>query len=148
MSAGGTTSMQATQIESLERSIQKTNEWLKAIQERMGAPSRQQAYMALRATLHALRDRLQPNEAVQLGAQLPALVRGVYYEGWRLIDKPLRIRDQDEFLGVIAVEAGSTTLDVEAAARAVFHELTERVTPGEIDDVKSGLPEPIRSLWP
>jgi len=30
-----------------------------------------------------LRDRLTVDEAVNLGAQLPMLVRGFYYEGWR-----------------------------------------------------------------
>jgi uncharacterized protein (DUF2267 family) len=140
--------MQATQVDSLERTIQKTNEWLKSIQERMGANDRQQAYLALRATLHALRDRLNPDEALHLGAQLPTLIRGVYYDGWRLAGKPARVRARDEFLGVIAVESGDPTLDAERAARAVFQELTARVTPGEIEDVKRCLPPPIRELWP
>ena len=33
--------------------------------------------------LHAVRDRLQVNDAVSLGAQLPELLRGAYYEQWR-----------------------------------------------------------------
>jgi uncharacterized protein (DUF2267 family) len=33
--------------------------------------------------LHALRDRLPPEIAVHLSAQLPMLVRGIYYEGWK-----------------------------------------------------------------
>jgi uncharacterized protein (DUF2267 family) len=33
-------------------------------------------YRLLRATLHALRDRLPAQEAVHLGAQLPMLIRG------------------------------------------------------------------------
>jgi len=37
----------------------------------------------VRAGLHALRDRLIPDEAVDLGAQLPMLVRGMHYEGWK-----------------------------------------------------------------
>jgi uncharacterized protein (DUF2267 family) len=140
--------MQATRVDALERTIQKTNEWLEAIRERMGAVDREHAYRALRATLHALRDRLAPDEALHLGAQLPTLVRGVYYEGWRLSDKPLRIRDRDEFLGVVAVEAGDPTLDIESAVHAVLATLADKVTPGEIDDVKAGLPTALRTLWP
>jgi uncharacterized protein (DUF2267 family) len=139
--------MQATHVHSIERTIQKTNEWLKAVQERMGTDDRHHAYVALRATLHALRDRLNPDEALQLGAQLPTLVRGVYYEGWRMIDTPVRVRTLDEFLGVVAVEAGDAAFDSEAAARAVFAVLAERVSAGEIDDVKRNLPRPIRELW-
>jgi uncharacterized protein (DUF2267 family) len=140
--------MQATQIDSIERTIQKTNEWLKAIQERMDADDRHQAYVALRATLHALRDRLGPDEAAHLGAQLPTLIRGVYYEGWKPTGKPVRIRALDEFLGVIEVESGNRTLDAQTAARAVFEVLADKVTHGEIEDVKHALPEPIRALWP
>jgi hypothetical protein len=32
--------------------------------------------------LHVLRDRLTIQEAVQPGAQLPMLIRGLYWEGW------------------------------------------------------------------
>jgi uncharacterized protein (DUF2267 family) len=126
--------MQATHVDSLERTVQKTNEWLEAIQTR--------------ATLHALRDRLAPDEALHLGAQLPTLVRGVYYEGWRLADKPLRIRDRDEFLGVVMAESGDPTLDAESAVRAVFRTIADKVTPGEVADVKNGLPAALRELWP
>jgi len=46
------------------------------------------AYNALRAVLHALRDRLTTEEIAQFGAQLPTFVRGVYYEvGTRLIPR-------------------------------------------------------------
>jgi uncharacterized protein (DUF2267 family) len=140
--------MQATHVESIERTIQKTNEWLKAIQDEMGAEDREQAYLALRATLHALRDRLMPDEALHLGAQLPALIRGVYFGGWTLADKPAKIRSRDEFLGVIAVEAGEARFDYELAARAVFEVLSEKISAGEVRDVLAGLPAPIRELWP
>ena len=140
--------MQTTQIDSLERTIHKTNEWLKEIQERMDADRRQHAYVALRATLHALRDRLLPEEAVQLGAQLPALIRGIYYEGWTLADKPARLRTKDEFLGAVAVEADNMAVDPERAVRAVFGVISEHVSPGEVEDCKRELPEPIRELWP
>ena len=140
--------MQATHVHSIERTIHKTNEWLKAIGERMGTDDRHRAYVALRATLHALRDRLNPDEALHLGAQLPTLIRGVYYEGWRMIDTPVRVRTLDEFLGVITVEAGDPTFDAELAARSVFGVLAERISPGEIDDVKRNLPRAIRASWP
>ena len=45
---------------------------------------RRSAYRALRSVLHVLRDRLTPEQAVHLGAQLPLLVRGIFYDGWRI----------------------------------------------------------------
>ena len=56
------------------------------------------AYMALRTVLHALRDRLTVEEAIQLGAQLPMLIRGFYYEGWNLKGKPHKERHKEDFL--------------------------------------------------
>jgi hypothetical protein len=58
----------------------------------------------LRATLHALRDRLTVEEVAQLGAQLPMLIRGFYYEGWDPTGKPLRERHEEQFLVRISRE--------------------------------------------
>jgi uncharacterized protein (DUF2267 family) len=66
--------------------------------EVLGWPNRHKAYLALRATLHALRDRLTVEEVAQLGAQLPTLIRGFYYEGWDPTGKPLRVRHKEQFL--------------------------------------------------
>lgn len=140
--------MQTTHVDSLERTIHKTNEWLKAIEEEMGVEDRALAYQALRSTLHALRDRVGPDEAVNLGAQLPTLIRGVYYEGWRRVEHPVRIKDQDEFLGVIVAEASGRHFDPERAARAVFTVLSRKISAGEVEDVKRNLPRSIRALWP
>jgi uncharacterized protein (DUF2267 family) len=59
----------------LEHTIQITNVWLKKLEEEHHLGNRHQAYSALRAVLHALRDRLTPEQAAHLGAQLPILVR-------------------------------------------------------------------------
>jgi uncharacterized protein (DUF2267 family) len=103
----------------------------------------------MRATLHALRDRLPVEEVAQLGAQLPMLVRGSYYEGWDPTAKPLKIRHKDEFLARVAQEIqGDDAADVEQLVRAVFAVLAARVTEGEIKDVRHVLPEEVRRLWP
>ncbi len=38
------------------------------------------------------------DEVAQLGAQLPMLVRGIYYEGWDPSNKPLRGRHKRDFM--------------------------------------------------
>jgi uncharacterized protein (DUF2267 family) len=103
----------------------------------------------LRATLHALRDRLTVDEVAQLGAQLPMLIRGFYYEGWDPTGKPLKVRHVEEFLTLIDEELRNTdAVDPERAARAVFALLAARIADGEIQDVKHMLPGNIRDLWP
>ena len=76
--------MSTTGLPVFDTTVQETNLWLKAIMEALHTDDRHLAYLALRATLHALRDRLGPENAVHLAAQLPMLLRGLYYEGWRL----------------------------------------------------------------
>ncbi|MDQ1568071.1 MAG: hypothetical protein QOF96_2951, partial [Actinomycetota bacterium] len=73
--------------------IEKTNRILKEIEEAYGWPPerRQQSYHALTAVMHALRDRLTVEEASDLAAQLPALVRGLYYEGWKPAKVPVKM---------------------------------------------------------
>jgi uncharacterized protein (DUF2267 family) len=103
----------------------------------------------MRATLHALRDRLTVEEVAQLGAQLPMLVRGFYYEGWNPTGKPLKERHREEFLARIALELRKDDpTDPETIARSVFAAIAKRVTAGEIEDVKHVLPADIRQLWP
>ncbi len=80
--------MNETKVPVLDHTIQLTNVWLKKLGEEHHLGERHHCYSALRAVLHALRDRLAPEQAVHLGAQLPILVRGIYYEGWHLADKP------------------------------------------------------------
>src|SRR5437660_8548857 len=101
----------------------------------------------LRATLHALRDRLPIEETAELAAQLPMLVRGFYYEGWDPTGKPVRERSLEGFLAGVAVEL-PIDADPEPVARAVFALLARRVSDGEIQDVKGVLPTAIRQLWP
>ena len=73
--------MSATGLEVFDKTVQTTNTWLKEIMEFTG-PDRRRAYRVLAAVLHALRDRLTVDEVAQLGAQLPILVRGLYYDQW------------------------------------------------------------------
>jgi uncharacterized protein (DUF2267 family) len=139
----------ATSTDIFEATLHKTNIWLKHLMRVFPTGDRHVAYLALRATLHALRDRLTVEEVAQLGAQLPMLIRGCYYEGWDPTSKPLKIRDRQQFLNRIAREFGrANESEPEDVARAVFIVLVQRISDGEIDDVKSILPSDIRDLWP
>jgi uncharacterized protein (DUF2267 family) len=137
-----------TGLEVFDRTIHRTNIWLKDLMETLGTESRQRAYSALRATLHATRDRLTIEETAQLGAQLPMLLRGSYYEGWVPARMPVKAH-REQFLARIAEElrAGAPS-EVESIARAVFAVIARRVSEGEIEDVKHVVPQDIRDLWP
>jgi uncharacterized protein (DUF2267 family) len=140
--------MSATGLEVFDATIQKTNMWLNDLERQAGFPNRRTAYTALRATLHAVRDRLIVDEVAQLAAQLPMLIRGLYYEGWDPSGKPLKLRHRDEFLERIAQELrGTDHMDAELAARGVFAVLALRVSEGEIEDIRHLLPGKVQDLW-
>ena len=140
--------MSATGLEVFDTTLQKTNNWLNEAMRLLGSGSRQKTYLAFRSTLHALRDRLTVEEAAQLAAQLPMLMRGFYYEGWDPTGKPLKLRTREEFLDRIAQELeGAADMDPETLARAVFAVLEEKLSEGEIEHVKQSLPQEIRELW-
>jgi uncharacterized protein (DUF2267 family) len=141
--------MSATGLDVFDTTLHKTNIWLNDLMQVLGWSDRHKAYLALRTTLHALRDRLTLEEVAQLSAQLPMLIRGFYYEGWDPTDKPLRVRHKEQFLARIEQPfRGDDSVDPERVTRAVFTVLAKRVTEGEIEDVKHVLPAEIRDLWP
>jgi uncharacterized protein (DUF2267 family) len=145
--------MSMTGLPAFDSTLQKTHEWLNELQQEMNLSSRQSAYLVLRAGLHALRDRLPIDEVAHLGAQLPMLIRGFYYEGWRPSDSPLRIRTKDEFLTLmlenlqVTPSAHDMGFDPEEAARAVFRLLGRQLSPGEIDSIRRIMPEGLKELW-
>jgi uncharacterized protein (DUF2267 family) len=140
--------MSQTGLAPFDSTIQTTNVWLNDILERLGWQDRHRAYHALRAVLHALRDRLPVDQAAALAAQLPMLVRGFYYEGWHPHGKPVKERHKEEFLAhVAAAFRDDPGVDPEWVTRAVLRVLSKHVTGGEIEGVKRNLPGELRSLW-
>ena len=141
--------MSATGLKVFDTTLQKTNRWLNELMQLLGWGDRERAYLALRATLHALRDRLTVEEAAQLSAQLPMLVRGFYFEGWDPTGKPKKERHEEEFLTDIALAfPDEEVVDAAQVTRAVFTLLAIHVSEGEIEDVRQLLPSGLRHLWP
>jgi len=76
--------------------------------------------MALRAALHALRDRLKERHKEEFLAHVA-----------RALKTP-----------------SGPAVDPEAAARAVFGVLAKKVSEGELQDVLGLLPKELKELWP
>jgi len=133
-----------------EGTLQKSHVWLNEVMAELDWHDRpHRAYVALRTVLHALRDRLTVEEAVQLGAQLPMLIRGLYYEGWTLKGKPHKERHEEDFLDhVKKAFKDNAAVDAGEVVRAVFKILNWHTSQGEIEDVKQVLPKPLKELWP
>lgn len=129
-----------------DATLQKANLWLKDIQATGNMRSRLQAYGALRCVLHALRDCLRPGDAVKLAAQMPLLIKGIFFDGWSLGSKPVRM-SREKFLGRLSQElAPQAGLDPLDALRAVLAALYRHLSSGELDEVRQVLPREVRAL--
>lgn len=128
--------------------LQTTEAWLSSLMKMLDTEDPERAYRIMRVTLHLLRDRLIPAEAVDLAAQLPMLLRGLYFEGWVPNDTP-QTGTLETFLEDIRKRAldSDRDADPEAAARAVLRWLEEHISAGEISDVRYFFRDDLGSLW-
>jgi uncharacterized protein (DUF2267 family) len=142
--------MAMTGLDAFDTTTQKTERWLNEIMERLGWSSRQRAYHSFRAVLHALRDRLTIEESAHFSAQLPLLVRGIYYEGWEPSKTPVKIRDKGVFLEHVRERMGlgaNEPEDIERIVKEVFSVIRHEVTEGEFREVRAMFPEKLQDLW-
>jgi len=141
--------MTVTGLEGLEHTVQLTHIWINELDERLEWSNKPRAYRLLKAVLHALRDWLPVNEAAGLAAQLPTLLRGVYYEQWRPADVRAKKRAKADFLARIDASFKSDPLDNTASAVIeVFELLSRKIAAGEVDDIRRALTADLRTLWP
>jgi uncharacterized protein (DUF2267 family) len=139
--------MSATGLDVFDKTLQTTNIWLNEINERIG-PDRQVAWKVLSTVLHKLRDRLPIELAAHLGAQLPLLVRGVYYDQFEPARLPTECRTPEEFRAEVAEWLSDIRpVDPDEAIAAVFAVLNRHLSEGQVAKVKNALPKGLRMVW-
>lgn len=137
---------EASQAHLFDKALSKTREWLKEVEQELGYSNPNDAYRALRAVLHALRDRLPVNECSEFASQLPIMIMGMYYSGWTPVNKPEKLRNLDDFLDKVA-EQLPQGMDPLRITRGVIRVLNARISAGEMKDVRRNFPEKLRDLW-
>jgi uncharacterized protein (DUF2267 family) len=134
----------------IDRTVQKTNVWLHEICTGLEVQDERLAYHALRGVLHAIRDRLSIESAAAFGAQLPLLIRGIYYEGWHAHGKPLHVRTAEAFLDLVAENLAADAelrIEPQRAIDAVFATLQAHADPGAVEKFFNGLPADIQTVF-
>lgn len=137
----------ARNVDVLDSTLQKTNIWLKEIESLLHADDKPKAYAALRAVLHALRDCMPVEEAAKFASQMPLLMRGVFFDGWKPRRKPLRMTRGRFFAAIREALRNQVALDPALAARAVIKTLENHLSAGEIAAVRRILPSEVRDFW-
>lgn len=137
-----------TTISSFTQAANQAQHWVNELAGELDWSERR-AYRLLRSVLHALRDWVTPEEMADLAAQLPVLIRGIYFEGWRPSETPVWSRRKEEFVDRIQADMANELLDdPDRAIAAVFSLLDRHLDRGEIDQVRNSMKKGLRQLWP
>ncbi|MHB9132369.1 MAG: DUF2267 domain-containing protein [Armatimonadota bacterium] len=116
-----------------------------------GVTSQESAEEVVSAVFRTLRDRLTPDEADDVWAQLPTAWKELWESGGWLRNVTARMRgmnklDRDEFVEYVSTIIPET-IPAEEAVQVVFHALKEQISAGEAEDVSSQLPKDLRTMW-
>jgi len=137
-----------TGLDIFDTTIEKSNKILKLIEKAMGWENRRnQSYLALRSVLHALRDRLPVDEAVNFSSQLPLILKGVYYDGWDPMAVPIKMH-KEEFLKYIGNEFKfDVDGGIEKMTKIVLEEIFKSIDPDEANKIIASLPRDIANMF-
>ncbi len=124
-----------------------TSSFHRRVIEKAGLVAPEAVERTATAVLHALRDRLTPEEADQLAAQLPTEVKSLWWAGKRLRRASAKMR-RAEFLERVRRDAGLRSIrEARWVTLAVFGALKEQISPGEAEDVLAQLPKDLKEVW-
>jgi uncharacterized protein (DUF2267 family) len=138
----------ATKMHVFESAVADGHQWINEIDAELGVRDEHFALQLLRGVLHALRDRLGIDQTAHLSAQLPLLIRGLYYENWDPQPFPDHERSLDDFIDrVRPAIVGYDPYALEDDVGAVFRVLQRHVSFGEGEKIAQSLPREIAELW-
>ncbi|MEJ8561973.1 DUF2267 domain-containing protein [Yoonia sp. GPGPB17] len=136
-------------IHVFERTNHEAHEWVNDLAGRTGWGNEREVLRLLRTVLCKIRDHLPVNEMAQFAAQLPLILRGMFYEGWQPKNTPVHERHAPEFVAAVDEKVGDV-IDYQGVTdiKAVFNVINARISRGEVEDVRACLPQELRDLWP
>ena len=134
---------------------QKGNQMVNELAVELGIPEdKETAFRILRAVLRALRNQISLEESFQLLAQLPMAIKGLYVEQWNISKNENHPKNVHDFIAAVRHQDHPlgrhdlmTSKDGINAVMAVFKVLSAHVSAGEIKDIISVLPSPLKDLW-
>ena len=139
--------MTHTSVTGFTHAAEQAQQWVNELAQDLGW-NEQSTHRLLKSVLHTLRDWLSPEEMADLSAQLPTLIRGIYFEGWKP-DTPMWERKKRDFVICVRNSFGyEPDVDIDRAIKAVFKVLDRHISHGEIVQVRNSMKKSLRQLWP
>ncbi|WP_276482258.1 DUF2267 domain-containing protein [Paraflavitalea pollutisoli] len=115
--------------------------------------TRKEALRILRAVLHTIRAHVSVEESLQIIAQLPVALKGLYVDQWKLTTNVWRTRHVHQFMeevrqhdGVAATRDFGLEDKTEQTVIAVFSALSYYLSEGELHDMLAAFPGEIRTF--
>jgi uncharacterized protein (DUF2267 family) len=124
-----------------------TASFYRRVKEETGLADPEAVRRGTAAVLRALRDRLTPEEARQVAAQLPGEVRETWEAGADWGPRPVKLRRREFYERVKADAALRDLREARAMTLAVFAALKAQISPGEAGDVLAQLPRDLKDVW-
>ena len=134
-----------TKVSALDHAMHIAHTWVNDVANEFDTDDREFAYGVLRAWLHTLRDRLTVEAAAHFAAQLPDLIRGIFYAGWDPGAVPEKY-NAEAYDVRFAGEANISLHDVGKAAAATTAALLHHLPPAQMAKALDQLPSEIRVL--
>jgi uncharacterized protein (DUF2267 family) len=125
--------------------LHTANTWLADVGAALGTRDRHYTRGVVRAWLHTLRDRLTVDAAAKFGAQLPELLRGVYYDGWEPNKVPAKY-NVEQYIERFAAQASIPAVQVPTTAATVTEVMADRMSPGQVRETLAELPTDLRAI--
>lgn len=136
-------------VKAIQKTLQTSSRYIKLMMDSGEFKDTNDAFVTLRAALKALRDRVEPGEAVHLGSQLPALLRGFYFEGWDFTGKQKKSRNVTDFLNEVKIYLnGHDGIDINKCVPVTMKVILDMIDQGEAVQILHNIPKEIRELYP
>jgi uncharacterized protein (DUF2267 family) len=137
-------------IKTLKKTFAHTEVFVKKLMDTNKFRTPDHAFVLLKATMKTLRDRIGPGEALHLGGQLPALLRGYYFEGYDLrnLQGPiLKSKTSQAFFGQVRDYLGAYDfMDLEILVPIAMNIILDGIDQGESEQIVHQLPKDLQNL--
>jgi uncharacterized protein (DUF2267 family) len=138
-----------------DKYAQRGNEFLVRLAKNLGnEKDLDSAFRILRSTLKVLRKHFTVEESMQMMAQLPIAMKGIYVDGWKFHSKQDRIKTVEQFANEMILEEGNAAWrdfaninDCIKAISAVTLTLAAYVSPHELEEAFGTLPKELRNMF-
>ena len=129
-----------------KKEVQLALDWVAQVHNHLGWANKEESLTVLRIVLHRLRDHLSIVDATYLSAQLPVMIRGIYFEGWNPSEVPTKKQHADVFIASLqdtlerSLWRPFIISDVERIIKIIFQTLSTYIDPVAFDKIYFVLP--------